>query len=67
VDISQDATPANLDIAILSPENGITVGTNNITVSGTSQKNHQIKITLNDSQDFTTTTNSDGTFEKAIE
>ena len=67
VEISEDSTPASLDIAILSPENGVTIGTNNVTISGTSQKNHQIKITLNGTQEFMTTSNSEGVFEKAIE
>lgn len=67
VEISEDTVEQNLEIEILSPENGVTIGANNVTISGTSQKNHQIRITLNDSQDFTTTTNSEGMFEKVIE
>ncbi len=67
VEITAKEIEKNVDIQILSPENGVTIGSNSTTISGSSKKNHQIKITLNDTQEFTTTTNSEGVFEKEIE
>lgn len=67
VEITRAETESNVEIEILSPENGITVGKNTVTISGTTRKNHQIKITLNKDQDFTTTSNSEGIFEKEID
>lgn len=67
VTISEDATPQDVEIKILSPENGVTLGKNNITVSGTTQKNHQVRIIVNDTQDLFTTSNEEGMFEKDLE
>jgi len=45
----------------------VTVGTDTITLSGNTRKNHQIQIVANDEQEFTTTSNSEGLFEKEID
>jgi len=66
VEITQEDTESNIDISILSPENGVTLGRNNITVSGTTRKNYQVRITVNDDQDIFTTSNEDGVFEKEV-
>jgi len=51
----------------LSPENGITLATDTITVSGKTNKNHQIRVLINDNQDLFTTSNDDGIFEKEVD
>ncbi len=67
VTITAKEVLSNVDIKILSPENGVTLWKNNITVSGTTKKNHQVRIILNDSQDLFTTSNAEGVFEKKVE
>ena len=67
VTITEEKTLTNVEIKILSPENGVTVWKNNITVSGTTQKNHQVRIILNEEQDLFTTSNAEGIFEKELE
>ncbi|MCD5375107.1 hypothetical protein LR010_01480 [Candidatus Gracilibacteria bacterium] len=67
IDISAEEVLTDVEILLLSPENGVTLGKNNITVSGTTQKNHQVRVVLNNDQDYFTTSNSDGVFEKDIE
>ncbi|USN59107.1 MAG: hypothetical protein H6767_03335 [Candidatus Peribacteria bacterium] len=66
VEITDNAVEEIVEINILSPETGVTVGESKVTVSGTSKKNHQIHITINDAKDIPTTTNSEGVFEKEI-
>jgi hypothetical protein len=67
IDISAQEILTDVEILILSPENGVTLGKNNITISGTTQKNHQVRLILNNDQDYFTTSNADGVFEKEIE
>lgn len=67
VTISEEEIETNVAIEILSPENGVTLWKNNITISGTTKKNHQVRILVNDSQDLFTTSNEDGIFEKDVE
>ncbi len=67
VTIIEDQKISNADIKIVSPENGVTIGKNVFLVSGTTQKNHQVRIAINSEQDLFTTSNSDGVFEKEIE
>ena len=67
VSISEDEVISSAEIAIVSPENGITLAKDAILVSGTTQKNHQVRIQINDVQDLFTTSNSDGIFEKEVE
>lgn len=56
----------NVEIEILTPESNTTLPETKTNVSWATQKNHQIKITINDKQDFSTTSNSDWIFEKEI-
>ncbi|NDK09483.1 hypothetical protein GW846_01755 [Candidatus Gracilibacteria bacterium] len=67
VTITENQAGANLDIEIQSPENGITIGQDSILVSGTTQKNYQVRISVNNSEGIFTTTNDQGVFEKKIE
>lgn len=64
--ISEEEQLKNIDIEIVSPENGLTLWKSTISVSGTTQKNHQVVIILNWDKEFTTTSNSDWIFEKEI-
>ncbi len=56
----------NEDIKITYPENGTTIWTDSIKVSGTTTKNHKVKVSLNWSGSFTTTSNDSGTFEVQV-
>ncbi len=67
VTITENEAAANLDIEINSPENGITIGKNTIKISGTTQKNYQVRIVVNKGEWIFTTSNGDGVFEKEIE
>jgi len=67
VTITEKEILKDVEITILSPENGVTMGKSNITISGQTQKNHQIRILVNNEQDYFTTSNADGVFEKEIE
>jgi len=67
VTISEQEAESNVEITILSPEKWVTLWSNSITVSGTTKKNHQVRIIVNNDQDLFTTSNADGVFEKNIE
>lgn len=67
IDISAQEILTDVEILILSPENGVTLGKNNITISGTTQKNYQVRIVVNNDQDYFTTSNAEGVFEKEID
>lgn len=67
VDISASEAPAAVDISIISPESWLTLGTNKVTVSGTTKKNHRVVISVNGKDDLNTTSNSEGMFEAVIE
>ncbi len=66
VEVTEEIEEKKLDISILSPENWITIWSKEVTVSGTSKKNHQVKIILNNDEEILTTTNNSGIFEKTI-
>ena len=67
VNVTQDDTNKIIDIAIVSPENGLTIWENSISVSWTTQKNHQVQVIINWSDVFDTTSNNDWIFEKSID
>ncbi len=67
VTITEKEILKDVEISILSPENGVTLWKNNVTISGKTQKNYQIRILVNNQQDYFTTSNSDGIFEKEVE
>lgn len=66
-EITQKEVIKNIDISIVSPETGLTIWSNSISVSWTTQKNYQVKIIVNGSDEYNTTSNNDGIFEKAVE
>lgn len=66
VDISASTTDQVVDINILSPESGLTIGENKVKVSGTTKKNHRVVISINNTQEESTTSNSEWIFEKDI-
>lgn len=66
VTVAKDTAPETTDISIVSPENGVTLGKTNVMVSWTTQKNHQVKIILNGSQEFALTSNGEWAFEKDV-
>ncbi len=57
----------NIDISIISPENWLTIWENSIWISWTTNKNHQVKIIVNWTEELLTTSNSDWIFEKTVE
>lgn len=59
VDITASDEPTVVDISLVSPENGITIGTNSVKVSGTTKKNHRVVITIDNSEEISTTSNSE--------
>lgn len=56
----------NEDIKITYPENGTTIWTDSIKVSGTTTKNHKVKVSLNGTKTFDATSNDSGTFEVQV-
>ncbi len=66
-EITEDANAKWIEITIASPENGLTIGKNSITVSWLTQKNHQIKIIVNGKDELTTTSNDTWIYEKTID
>lgn len=67
VTITEKEILQNVEISILSPENGVTLWKSNVTISGKTQKNYQVRILLNNEQDYFTTSNGEGIFEKELE
>lgn len=67
INITKVVIEKKIDINILSPENWLTIWENFITISGSSQKNHTVKIIVNGSGSIETVTNNDWIFEKKIE
>lgn len=67
IDISAEEVLKNLEVLILSPENWVTLWKNNVTISGTTQKNHQVRVVLNNDQDYFTTSNAEWVFEKEVD
>jgi len=57
----------SFQVNILSPESWLTIPNDKIKISGTSKKNHSIKIILNNDVEFKTTTNNWWFFEKEID
>lgn len=66
VEIVESEVIKNLDIEILSPENGLTIWKRSTKVSWTTQKNHKVTIIINDSKEVSTTSNDEWIFEKEI-
>ena len=67
VSISKDEIETNIDINILSPENWLTIWEWKITISWNTNKNFNVKISVNWSRTEMTTSNWEWLFEKTIE
>lgn len=66
VEVSESITPTIVDIEILSPESWITIWVNQIEISWSSQKNHNINIILNGKSTYTTSTDNEWIFEYTV-
>ncbi|MGB2111204.1 MAG: hypothetical protein ACPHY8_05155 [Patescibacteria group bacterium] len=51
---------------MLSPENGLTIGENEVTISGKTQKNHKIQVVVNDLEPIDVISNNNGDFEASV-
>lgn len=65
--IKSDNKEKKVKIEIITPESNTTLPENKLKVSGSTTKNHQVRITLNNKEDFITTSNTDWIFEKEVE
>jgi len=63
----QEEIIANVDTTIISPENWLTIWENSISISWTTNKNHQVKIIVNWESELLTTSNNDWIFEIKVE
>ena len=66
IEVSEETKEEKIDIEILTPPTGTTIGSKKINISWKSKKNYQIKIVLNNKEEILTTTNKDWIFEKEI-
>ncbi len=66
IEIEESDVEENLDITLLSPQDWLTIWTNIVKVSWTTQKNHQVKIIVNWTREVYTTSNIDWIFEKQV-
>lgn len=66
-EIEEEVEIKSLDIDIITPEDWLTIGKNSIWVSWTTQKNHKVKIILNDTEEFEVTSNNDWIYEKTVD
>ncbi|PZM85058.1 hypothetical protein DLH72_02275 [Candidatus Gracilibacteria bacterium] len=67
VTISDSGSAGKQEIEFISPENGLTIGDNRIKVSGSTVKNHKVKLIVNGTENFELTSNNNGIFEKEVE
>ncbi len=65
-EITEATVVQNVDIEIISPENWLTIWENKITISWTTQKNHQIKIIINWKNELDTTSDDNWNFELEV-
>ena len=65
-EINEVTVIQDVEIDIISPESWLTIWENKIWISGTTQKNHQIKIIVNWKNEIKTTSNNDWNFEIKI-
>nr|MDD3720717.1 hypothetical protein [Candidatus Gracilibacteria bacterium] len=67
INITGDAITNPINISIVSPEDGLILGKNEITVTGKTDKNHQVIIKANGKEAIKTVSNDEGTFEEKLE
>lgn len=63
VEVTAEATSQTGDITISYPENGTTLPTTSLKVTGTTQKNHKITLNLNGEKDIEGISDGNGAFE----
>ena len=63
VEVTEAEVMRNVSIDILNPESAITLARDNVTVSWTTDPNHQVNIKINGVRDVKTISNQNGTFE----
>ncbi len=66
VEIFEKEHQSNIEVNIISPENGLTIWQSTVKVSWTTNKNHQVEILVNSERKIKTTTNSEWIFDKNI-
>lgn len=66
INVTWETETEDIEISILSPEDWVIIGTNYITVSWKTQKNHKVKIKINWADVKTTNSNNDWIFEEKI-
>lgn len=66
VEIVWKESTQSAEISIASPETGITIWESSVTVSGQTQKNHRVILSINGTEEVTTTSNNDGIYEKEV-
>ena len=66
LEISEEIIEKDIEINILSPEDGLTIWEKTINISWTTKKNHKVLIITNWTNEVITTTNSVWTYEKEI-
>lgn len=67
VKISDSWLTGKAEISFISPEEWLTIWEDKIKVSGSTSKNHKVKIILNWTEDYNTNSNNDWVFEKELE
>ncbi len=63
VEVTEKQIIKDTVINILSPEDRVTLGGDEVVISGTTKKNHAVKITIDDSTTLEAISDSDGIFE----
>ncbi|NDK07925.1 hypothetical protein EOM39_01610 [Candidatus Gracilibacteria bacterium] len=66
INVVGESQTQDISIEILSPEDGVIIGTNYVTISGKTQKNHKVKIKINGTEVKSTNSNGEGLFEEKI-
>ncbi|RAL55712.1 hypothetical protein BLD25_04210 [Candidatus Gracilibacteria bacterium GN02-872] len=66
-EISDAAGAGKQEITFISPEEGLTIGEPKIKVSGSTVKNHKVKLIVNKTEKYDLTSNNNGVFEKDVE
>ncbi|MDD4151277.1 MAG: hypothetical protein PHR68_01560 [Candidatus Gracilibacteria bacterium] len=63
---TSQTTSSTEEIKITNPETGTTLGTDSVKVSGTTSKNHKVKVSLNGTKTFDATSDDSGNFEVQV-
>ena len=66
VEILKKEIISDAPISIIAPENKVILSESDITISGSTQKNHAVEVIVNGTDVYDATSNSDGLFEVAV-